>query len=185
MSDQVNNSAGSLPAGGGREFDLFLDPSSTRTGYAIMKRPAVILEAGHLKPRRRDDSAEDRITTMAIDLEELIRKRPPSSIVIEIPSGKVHGRLRGNAPHLVVYGMAVGAMYWAARSAVDSIPGGIHLVNANEWTRGQSKAKRCRLIAAEFPAYAKDFASDSGGDMADAIGLGVWWYAKERRERLP
>ena len=90
--------------------DIMIDPSSTRTGYAIMRSPDVVIEAGYLTPKRQRDEAVDRIATMATDLKELLIEHQPRRIVIEIPSGKVHARLAGQVSSLATYGMAVGAM---------------------------------------------------------------------------
>lgn len=167
---------------------LALDPSSTRTGYALMNRsirPGIcheILEAGYLQPNRSKDPAIERIRVMGDDLATLVKQETPRTIVIEITSGKVAGRLHGRASGLAVYGMAVGVMFWIARltePAIEVVP-----VAENEWTGQRPKKKRQADIGWQFPEYSDQMALDGGADIADAIGLGLWWFGKQRTARI-
>ena len=51
----------------------------------------------------------------------------------------------------------------------------------NHWCRGVSKAARIAAVAAEFSQY--DAVQDAGGDLADAIGLGLF-FLREYRIKL-
>jgi len=156
--------------------DLFLDPSSTRTGYALMRGAEEVGDAGYLRPERASDPAMIRCLDMGLEVEGLIQEFEPDWAIVEIPSGKVHRRLAGRSggAGLSVYGMAVGVILGVCNWHLGRRQ--LHGVTENEWTGGVPKGKRCQLLAAQFPAYAERFARDPGGDVADALGLGEWWY---------
>jgi hypothetical protein len=72
-------------------------------------------------------------------------------------------------------------MWRAARDLV----GTDNVVPVNEdWTGGVTKEKRARLIAMEFPRYAAAMGLDSGGDVADAIGIALWWMGQQKLKGL-
>ncbi|HEV7298709.1 MAG TPA: hypothetical protein VGN72_05030 [Tepidisphaeraceae bacterium] len=153
---------------------LALDPSSSRTGYALMRDARTLLEAGLLKPNRADDPANDRIRAMSADLLALIGEKQPRLIVVEDTSGKVARRTRekgANGAGLAVYGKAVGWILGACEAT------GIetHAVLENVWTRRTHKSTRQHWVIAEFGAR-YDPVSDSGMDVSDAISLGRWWF---------
>ena len=84
---------------------------------------------------------------------------------------------------MAVYGMAVGALWATLKSEMGLKPGPrgpiiIDTVDERTWTKGVPKRTRQRRIGFAFPAYANVMAVDSGGDVADAIGLCLWWWAK-------
>lgn len=162
---------------------LSLDPSSMLTGYAVMAGPAALLEAGLIRPKKRSGPAMVRIDDMVADLEKLITDHNPDVVLVEVTSGKVNTkRHTGAGAGLGVYGMAAGAMRQAARGVMVALGSRIESVIAveeNVWTRGVGKRARQAAIAALFPAYAASIDQDGGMDMADAIGLGVWWYQEQ------
>jgi len=176
------------PTGG--ELLLCLDPSTTRTGYAAFTATADIEDAGYFTPRRGDDVLT-RIRTQCEDLESWLqarrRGRRLGPVIIESPSGHVAAWLRrktrGAPPQgLDLYGAAFGAIWWACIDACCRVM----VVPATTWTRGTSKRKRRAAIAMSYPQYrsAVQPASgrrafvDAGGDMADAIGLGLWAFGR-------
>lgn len=167
-----------------KEKLLALDPSSTRTGYAIMESPDTVVEAGYLRGRT-SDQALDRILRIERELTALFFVNSLRWCVIEIPSGKVGARHGGGGAGLAVYGMAVGILLGFVNSSLCG--GKADTVTETVWTRGVPKAKRRQLIAAQFPMYRRIMSRDSGGDVSDAIGLGQWWFhdrklrAAERR----
>ena len=137
------------------------------------------MEAGYLGPARTKDLALDRIVAMCGELERLVAGQVIHRIVLEIPSGKVHARRHlGGGAGLSVYGMAAGAILWAAVKAMGGIVSLVCCVKETEWTRGVPKGERQRRVALAYPAYREAMGKDSPGDVADAIGLGDWWYAK-------
>lgn len=166
---------------------LALDPSTTRTGYAVMSAADKIVDAGYLAPRRTRDDVEARIDAMVDGLAELCEEHWPRSIIIEVPSGRPGaGSKAGAQGRLAIYGMAVGELRRAAKELVDwharaprGEPGVVS-VNEREWTRGRTKVQRQALIAQQFKAYAQHVARDRGGDVADAIGIGQWWFTRGR-----
>lgn len=158
---------------------LALDPSSTRTGYAVFDSAGKIAEAGYLNPRFATDKAWDRIASMIEDLAELLRATAPRRIVIEVPSGKVGGgQRRGAGASLCIYGFAVGAIWATCRSATCNPT--TDEVDERSWTLRVPKEIRRSRVAAEFPEYRKVMSKDGGGDVADAIGIGLWWIEQRR-----
>lgn len=152
---------------------LALDPGSIRTGYAIF-RDGVLVDAGHLRAPK-DWTLVERIYALVADLRKLIDETKPGMMLIEITSGKVQARHGGGGAGLAIYGVAVGAL-WATCMQL----GNVEAVLENVWTGGVPKTKRQRAIAAEFPRYRAIASKDSGGDIADAIGLGMWYLSRWR-----
>lgn len=150
---------------------LAIDPSSNRTGYAILESIGErVLEAGILKPDRTTDPANDRIRAMVREAQAIIAEQEPSLIVIEDTTGKVgkrHGS--GGGAGLAVYGKAIG---WFASMCERLRPGRVKLVLENEWTAGVSKARRQLTVSRLFPKM--DLSTDTGGDASDAIGVGLY-----------
>lgn len=163
-------------------FGLFLDPSSTRTGYSLMNERDTIIEAGYFRPDRRGDPPIVRAADMAEDLRVLVSERPPLLIVVEVPTGLAGtGSRHGAGARLAIYGLAVGIIYWQARS----ICGRVSCVDERTWTLGIPKLKRRQMLAVVFPAYARAFARDGGGDVADAIGIGRYWLGQNKLQVAP
>ena len=158
---------------------IAIDPSSSKTGYAVLGESGNILEAGLLLPRKVRDVAIVRIDCMCDDLRTLLGEHSADHIVVEVPSGHQHGRIERKTRGLATYGMAVGAMYATCRA----FPSGrTHVVNANDWTAGVSKDFRLRLLAMNHPKE-YDPEADKGGDIGDAICLGQWWLDRFRFAR--
>lgn len=156
---------------------LAVDPSSKRTGYALMIGRKIVA-AGVLIPKSRD-SAVERIRAQCLDLYELIAEHGPGVAVIEITSGRPGtGLARGAGARLGVYGMAVGAMMCALWQHM--APDAVVTVDEQVWTLGHPKAMRRSRIARQYPRYARAVfggkkEKDRGGDMSDAIGIGLWY----------
>jgi Holliday junction resolvasome RuvABC endonuclease subunit len=160
---------------------LTVDPSSTCTGYAVMGNAANIVDAGLLRAGSDKAPAVERIYCMRGELRNLIRQYQPACVLIEVTSGHTAGRIHRRTAGLAVYGMAVGALLdtaWAEARCVE-------YVEENAWTAGVPKEKRQARIAAIFPEYAQAKQRDVGADVADAIGLALWWYErKHAKERM-
>jgi len=153
---------------------LALDPSSTRTGYALVTgpTPADILEAGYFTPKPQSAPPYERIAQMAQDLRELLDEVGPDRVLIEMPSGKIHaGNRRSGGAGQSIYGAAAGALWQCAR---DHAGCPVETIDPNTWTRGRPKKQRVAELARLCPAYAAQARSDGGGDVGDAILLG-WW----------
>ena len=163
---------------------LSLDPSSTKTGWALLDRSEQLLQGGLLTPDKQQCEPQFRIARMCSDLAQLLSEIEPEVILIEITSGKVGKRHGGSGAGLGIYGLAVGAVWQAAEAWVRLLPSErqseteIVLIRENDWTRGVPKADRIAGIESRFPEYSSD--QDSGGDLADAIGLGQWWLTEYR-----
>jgi hypothetical protein len=150
---------------------LFVDPSSSVTGYALMRGRYDLMEFGRITPEKDKDRAPVRIQYFGRELAAIIADGKPDKVVIEITSGKVaRGRHGGAGAGLSIYGMAVGYLWRECVAAgVEVEP-----VLENDWTNGVPKDRRLRHIAAQFPDYAAF--KDEGGDAGDAIALGQWWF---------
>lgn len=160
---------------------LALDPSSTRTGYALMSSatPAGLIDAGLIKPTRSRDTAYERVYAMQAQLDELLCTLTSNDqVVIEVPSGKVHrGRHGGGGAGLATYGLAAGAIVTACwRSSVGYA--GVQLVSDVAWTRGTPKGRRAEVLARQFPQVQSILGSgkDPGHDSIDAIGIAAWYF---------
>ena len=153
---------------------LSIDPSSTKTGYAVFddaKRGEKLIEAGNVHGKA-DARPLDRVEAMIQELYIILTEHEVNTILIEIPDGKVHGRLQGvNMGGLAIYGMAVGAVWWAMRGRW----AGVKPISVNEWTNGVPKAERAATTQLRHPE--QDLTKDSGHDAADAIGMADWWLA--------
>ena len=150
---------------------LSLDPSSTRTGYAVWSdRPAAdtLLESGTLSPEKTDETAVQRIQTMASELIHLVDQYKTARAVIEIPNTHQHGKLRGRSQGQAVYGMAVG---WMCGRVWERIPAITY--TDNSWTGRSSKTERVIAVETTFPHYNRS--KDRGYDECDALSLGLWF----------
>ena len=171
-----------MPANG--PLILGLDPSSTTTGYAILNGPDNLREAGLFAPTNKRAPALERIAEMIDDLTATIADYHPSRAVIEITSGKVGKRHGGQGAGLAVYGMAVGALWWATVKLLG--PDQVTAIDENTWTQGIPKRRRQMELFARFPKYA-DWANggnDPGADAADAIGVARWWMMREQIKQV-
>jgi len=164
-----------------------LDPSSTRTGWALMKPPEQLIRAGLLLPDKQTAQSEFRIDAMCQSLWQLMNLHQPKTILIEWTSGKVGKRHKGGGAGLAVHGAATGALWrevlaWLRwQPPENQIDTKVLLVKENDWTRQIPKADRIAAVAAAYREYSPD--DDKGGDIADAIGLNVW-YQREQAVRL-
>ena len=161
-----------------------IDPSSTRTGWAVIQPPERLLQAGLLLPSKTRAASEFRIETMCQDLRDLLDEWQPTVVVIEWTSGKVNVKRHGGAgAGLAVYGIAIGALWQTAVVWAESreSPAHVRCVDENQWTCGTSKRRRMAAAQCQFPEYHN--AVDPGGDIADAIGLASW-LLKERRVKM-
>lgn len=174
---------------------LGIDPSSTRTGYAVLDGGGAagmggtgiprLVEGGYLTPKCQDDPAIQRIEQMGADLLDLVKEQELDAVVLEITCGKVGRRHKGGGAGLGVYGMAVGVIYGmllALRAMTDPpVSGwGLCAVYENVWTGGVPKGRRQQGIAVMFPEYAAGFAKDPRADVADAIGVALWFMERDQ-----
>lgn len=187
---------------------LAIDPSSTCTGYALLRGlgPADLVEVGLIRPSDakaaqavaepsevvrawnscRELSALRRVLTVVADVEAVVAELAGDaavSVVVEIPSGlSGTGSRNGARGSLTTYGLAAGMVYQAARAVA---PGRVYGVTERQWTAGAgSKEKRARGVVALYAGRYR-VADDDGLDGADAIGLGRWWVRRmiEHRAR--
>lgn len=156
---------------------LFLDPSSSKTGFCRFDDSGNLVDAGLLLPRRTRDKAWERAHTMADEAADLASAVSVSSAVIEEPSPQAtQGRpQRGQA----AYGMAVGIV---ARAVVDVLGyENVYRVRADVWSRQRPKRDRAIELEATTPGYSRE--DDPGLDAADAIELGIFWFEKRAEEQ--
>lgn len=164
-----------------------LDPGSLKTGWALMRPPEQLIKAGLLLPDKQKNPSELRIAAMCRSLWELLNHWQPRDIVIEWTSGKVQRRHKGGGAGLAVHGAATGSLYrecvaWLRwQPPQNQLETNVILVRENDWSRGIPKKERAAAISAIFTQYKPE--QDPGGDIADAIGLNVW-YQREQAVRL-
>lgn len=150
---------------------LAIDPSSSIVGYALMEGPFSYIDAGRLTPDRSTYNAITRIRSLASQLHDVIAELKPLTIIIEWPCPHMHRGRQGGGHGMTTYGSAAGYML----ATIDLFVGvQIETIDEQLWTKGKKKARRTEAIRQLFPAYAK--CKDSGGDIADALGLGRWWF---------
>jgi len=162
-----------------------LDPGSKKTGWAVMGARKQLIQAGLLLPDKQSTAPEFRIHRMCEDLRNLLDEVQPAVILIEWTSGKV-GKKRhgGQGAGLAIYGISVGSLWrevlaWRrALPAEQQLEVKVELILENTWCRSVTKRKRIDAVSMAFPQYNPE--KDRGGDIADAIGLNVWY----QRERL-
>lgn len=152
-----------------------IDPSSTRTGYALVEYPGRVASAGYVAGSNRKQVPLQRISLMCLELRHLIEEEAPTEIVIEMSSGHVGARHLGGGAGLATYGMAVGAVWQACMRAAELVGAKLDMVPENMWTGGISKSQRQASLRLECEAYAAVQGGDCGADVADAIGLAMWW----------
>lgn len=165
---------------------ISFDPSSTCTGYAVFEDGRLV-EVGWLRGSKRDAPAAIRIGEIADEAETLCRQVHPTTVVIEVPSGRPgKGLERGAKARLAIYGWAVGELRRACvhaveRNACESVPmGRVVCIDERMWTRGVNRAARVARVLDEHPAFAERLrAKDGGADACDAIGLGDWFMLEE------
>lgn len=161
---------------------LALDPSSTATGYALFQDDK-LLACGKFRGRAKD-RALLRCELMLAEVQGICLDHAPLDVVIEMPGGKVHRRIAGRAPAgLDLYGMAAGMIYQGCNGLHPKAVRAIHAVTPNEWTGGRGKAERAKLYGAMFRGV-YDPAADKGLDIADAIGLGLWFRHETARKAI-
>lgn len=162
---------------------LAVDPSSTRTGYALLRVPGGdVIDAGFLSGRARD-AAIGRAMEIGDELIKLVADVRPDLIVIELPGPRTPRAMwkRNPTGHgQAVYGACVGVIYRAAwQTGVEVIP-----ISAHEWTGRASKERRGIGLAMTSAAYRAAAAQDRGRDVADAIELGRWWIGRTRMSEV-
>ncbi len=173
---------------------LALDPSSTKTGYAVLADSRApnprLLDAGILWPRQKDGPPLQRITDQVNELSAILREHQPDLVVVEEPSGHVAGRIKKAGRQmrgLAVYGAAVGG-FWIFlnmyRELLEPTQKTYTLiaVKENVWTRGVPKGERQNIIAMSYPTYKPK--ADKGADVADAVGLAQWVMASWQKSQL-
>lgn len=160
---------------------LALDPSSTRTGYAVLTTEGRLLEAGVAKPSRKRDTPWVRACAMAVDLESIAEQHDLTAVVVEQPApqqgkGRDGQWERFSQRGQATYGFAAGVI--ADRLLRTGAP--VQVVRADEWSRGRAKERRAIEIEKRHPGY--DRSQDPGRDAADAIGMGEWFIRQRRLE---
>lgn len=159
---------------------ITVDPSSTRTGYALWNR-GELAEAGYIGPDRVADAPLARIDAIGRELNAIVKTARPTVAVVEVPAGGPGSASRkGAKTSLITYGLAVG---YLLRLLLDAGIDRVVPIAETEWTKGRPKRQRQLAIAATFPDYSTE--NDRKADAADAIGLGLWWVRRNPPEHRP
>jgi len=163
---------------------LCLDVSSTCVGYACFVS-GVLDDFGKYQPPARKP-AEERIRMIVKGIMDGTKAFVPDVVVMEWTDGRGDGtRARqrgGKTAGLAVLGQAQGAV----RAAIQIGGFTVETVHEFEWSAGRKKDVRASELALEFPTYCAlaSLGRDQGYDIADAIGIGLWWLGKQKIERL-
>lgn len=178
----------------GLGLGLFVDPSSTDTGWCVARGledfRCEIVSAGAIDvpPIVRRAPALLRIDHQLKRIVELLNAYKPIRYVVETTTGKVNrGRHRGGGAGLATYGMAVGALWCAGlmwRPDEDEAGGKLTVVPVpeNVWTQGQGKLFHVKVAQRHYPGY--NPAADEGFNIADAVALAVWYHEVWLRKAL-
>lgn len=159
------------------------DPSSKVIGYAVMRDERTLIDGGLILPIKKSAPAFDRIDSMISDVTAVVRQHRPTCCLVEIPTHTAYARRRDHGWGLTIYGAGVGAVFATLRMLVllGEYEFALRAVKATDWTGGKPKLTRQKWIALQFPTYHED--EDPGGDTSDAIGLGLWWLAGQRKQQ--
>lgn len=155
---------------------LSIDPGSKRTGWTVLTQREQLLQVSVLTGDKTTDPAEFRIAAMCRGLRELLDEWQPGAVLIEWSSGHVgRQRHRGAGAGLVVYGIAIGALWQVVVAWARSCepPAQVCCIEENLWTNRVPKEDHIAAIVQRFREYRIE--DDPCGDIADAIGLGLWW----------
>jgi Holliday junction resolvasome RuvABC endonuclease subunit len=152
---------------------LSLDPSSTACGWAVLDLGGDVLDLGVIKPGGHRP-LWSRVGRMCDAIGELMARIEPDEVLVEVTSGMTYKARRASS--LATLGMAQGAV-WCAVKAGGREP---HVVTEVEWTQRRKKQDRQRELAIWCDAYRGVAKKDKGGDIADAVGLGLWWLGQQR-----
>ena len=154
---------------------LCLDPASRVVGWASLdSRAGEILNAGKVSETK--GTYVERCDKLAVKIRRLAQTEGTDGVVIEVPSGKVHMSHGGRGEGLSIYGFAVATIRAALKELWD-----VAEIPVAEWKSGYSKEKAIKVATKHYPRYRS--LKDSGADIADAIALGVWFYAFRLRGR--
>lgn len=176
---------------------LSLDPSSTCTGYAVLERADKglrMIEAGKLRGKSAT-SATARVLAMRKELLALLAEVEPEAVIVEMPIEKQYTRTKGKRSSMAVWAGAAWALWvtavgWAEETNAENISyadgGGlgddltriVYPISNTAWTKGTDKELRKAQVKVVCPSY--DPADDEGGDVADAVALGMWWDQESR-----
>jgi hypothetical protein len=154
------------------------DPSSTCIGFALWarltQRQQVLVDAGRLTPEKVSEADYVRRTnSLDAELRKLLHDYPTVCIaLLEIPASKQHGRMRSRAVGLAAYGFAVGRYYATCREKLKAVL----TVRAGKWST-MPKGARANLLRLRYRQWTAE--ADPGGDVADALELGLWLSTQE------
>ena len=162
---------------------ISIDPSSTRTGVAVF-RDGDLTESFALRSGARQPWQRIRNILIELERELQFRVELPDAVIIEVGK-KPHAKKRQSmaGAGLITYGMAVGAVC----RLLDDVSGHgyvfpVEHIDVNEWTKRSNrqipKYQRLAELAVVCPQYNPE--DDPGGDIGDAIAMGLWWLERKR-----
>lgn len=163
---------------------LALDPASRITGWAAMASATEVIEGGLIASGNTALAPWERCYAMRHDLRKLLTEFRPRRVIVEWPSVHVAARRHaGGGAGLAIYGAAVGELTAEAEFHCEMDPTcAVVCVDAETWTNRVPKKTRQSAIEALYDCY--DRKTDPGGDLADAIALGRWWFTERAQNSV-
>lgn len=157
---------------------MSIDPGTVRAGYAVFEfeRPGSWrLEDAAVVRAPETWALWDRVPHIGLQLRAVAEVWRTDRILIEDPGGRSHCYDHGGAS-LIGMGVGVGAIVMALYEYdPDGIPVGT-------WTRRRPKERRVRELRIAVPEAARFLDKDTPThEIADAIGLGLWWMGQKER----
>lgn len=153
---------------------LVLDPSSTATGWTAQDEPLGPRRYGLIRPPGGWGELR-RIDRIVADIAALAGVLRPSLVAMEWCGGHHYQSVKRKVTNQSVLGAAQGAVrHELVRSGHEVV-----CVKDVTWTRRVKKEVRAKKIRIDHPDYAAWTLEnrDSGLDVADSLGLYLWYMA--------
>lgn len=147
---------------------IFIDPSACSLGYAVFVS-GQRHTSGTWSPTTRI-GAKDRYDQLGDFLKRLLVPAALYDVVVETPSG---GGYRMQFTTGVVYGRAIGVV----EGVCNVLGARVHRITVNDWKGRQKKGSTLLVVRHELKY------EPCTDDESDALGLGLWWLAGQKRLR--
>lgn len=164
---------------------LTLDVSATACGWAAFGPDDTLRAFGVIRPRKAALPTA-RIDEIVRRVRGLVEAHRPAAVLMEFSDGHCYRKVAEDRAMrgLSVLGAAQGAVRQMLREAMGA--SAVATVGDTVWTLAVPKKERAARVAMEFPDYAafRRSGQDEGLDAADAIGIGLYHFARAHEARL-